>query len=51
VVVIVVVVLPTSAIVVVARAVVTVIVDALGPSAGHNGVPHVTIGLEADLDR
>jgi hypothetical protein len=40
-----------SAIVVVARAVIVVIVDALGLSAGLDGVPHVTVGLEADLDR
>jgi hypothetical protein len=42
---------PTSAIVVVARAVVAVVVDALGPSTGLDGVPYVALGPEAALDR
>jgi hypothetical protein len=42
---------PTSAIVVVAQAVVAVVVDALGPSTGLDGVPHVAVGTKAALDR
>jgi hypothetical protein len=50
-VVIVVAVSPVSAIVVVARAVVAVVVDALGPTTGLDGVPHVAVGPEVALDR
>jgi hypothetical protein len=37
---------PASSVVVVARAVVTVVVDVLGPSTGLDGVPRVTVGPE-----
>jgi hypothetical protein len=35
----------------VARAVVAVVVDALGPSTGLDGVPHIVVRPEAALDR
>jgi hypothetical protein len=41
---------PASSIVVVARTVVTMVVDALGPSTGLDGVPRVTIRPEPALD-
>jgi hypothetical protein len=40
-----------SSIMVVARAVFAVVVDALGPSTGLDGVPRVAVGPEAALDR
>jgi hypothetical protein len=42
---------PASSIVVVARAVVAMIVDAHGSSAGLDGVPRITIRSELALDR
>jgi hypothetical protein len=42
---------PASAVVVVARAVVAVVVDALDPPSGLDGVPRVTVGPKAALDR
>jgi hypothetical protein len=42
---------PTSMIVVMARAVVAVVVDALDPSSGLDGVLHVAVGPEAAPDR
>jgi hypothetical protein len=41
---------PALLVVVVARAVVAVVVDALGPSTGLNGVSHVAVGPEVALD-
>jgi hypothetical protein len=40
-----------SSVVVVARAVVAVVVDALGPSTGLDGVLRVAVGPEPALDR
>jgi hypothetical protein len=42
---------PASAIVMVVRAVVAVVVDALGPSSGLDGVPYVAVGPKAAPDR
>jgi hypothetical protein len=42
---------PTSSVVMVARAVVTMVVNALGPSTSHDGVLRVTISPELALDR
>jgi hypothetical protein len=39
-----------SSVAVVARAVAMMVVDALGPSTGLDGVPHVTIRPEPALD-
>jgi hypothetical protein len=39
-----------SAIVVVARAVIAVVVDALGPTSGLDGVPRIAVGPKAALD-
>jgi hypothetical protein len=42
---------PASSIVVVVRAVVAVVVDALGPSTGLDGVPRIPVGPKPTLDR
>jgi hypothetical protein len=41
---------PASTIVVVARTVVAVVIDALGPSSGLDGVPHVAVWPEVASD-
>jgi hypothetical protein len=42
---------PTSSVVMVPRAVVTMVVDALGPSTSLDAVLHITISPELALDR
>jgi hypothetical protein len=41
---------PASTVVMVARAIVAVVVDALDPPSGLDGVPHVTVGPKEALD-
>jgi hypothetical protein len=42
---------PAPAVIVVARAIVAVVVDALGPPSGLNGVPRIAVGPKEAPDR